>query len=203
MATEQRLIRFVAFVLVAGAHVMLLMLPFETKRLEYEDRDGNEKRTQLYFPRTSGIGRTPPRELRPPAEPRFQTSIGIEAPSAITVVPPSVPVAPSIDWNEAGRRAAVAAIEKQPIPDTGKCDSTGLSDPELPNCKPAPEFRWAPPRAGFSDGLPYMRVGERCVVGLGFFGCSIGKPAARADLFSGMDDPRRERSSVPDPGRKP
>jgi len=209
MANEQRLRRFVVFALVAGAHVMLLMLPFETELLEYEDRDGNGKRTQLFFPRTPVSDRRSPRELRAPTELQLQTNIDIDAPSAISVVPPegastSVPgTGAPIDWSEAGRRAAAAAAEKMSIPERSRCDSTGLSDPELPNCKPPPEFKWAPPKAGFSGGLPYVRLGERCAVGLGFFGCSLGKPPARGDLFSGMDDPERERSSVPDPNRNP
>jgi hypothetical protein len=47
--------------------------------------------------------------------------------------------------------------------------------------------------------LPYIRVGERCAIGLGFFGCGFGKPPANGNLFDGMDAPDRDRSSVPDP----
>jgi hypothetical protein len=37
------------------------------------------------------------------------------------------------------------------------------------------------------------------VVGLGFFGCALGKkPEANGHLFDGMHDPDRQRSSVPD-----
>ena len=51
---------------------------------------------------------------------------------------------------------------------------------------------------GFSGGLPYVRVGERCVIALGFFACGFGgPPPAKGDLFEGMDDPERDRSSVP------
>lgn len=200
MANDQRLRRFAVFVLVAGAHVLLLMLPFETERREYEERDGDEKRSQLFFP-------VPPwgDDFRDgPVEPKLQTNITIDVPS-----PDPAPLeaestsssvaAPAINWSEEGRRAAVAAAARVPTPDRNKCDSTGLGDPTLRNCKPPPEFKWAPPKAGFSQGLPYMRLGDRCVIGLGFFGCSLGKPPARGDLFEGMDDPDRERSSVPEP----
>lgn len=205
MANDQRLRRFVIFVWVAGAHVLLLMLPFETERFEYEESDGNEKRTQLFFPRSPVTERSSSRELRTPAEPEIPTNIAVAAPTAISVAPsdgastPGPGSAPSIDWGEEGRRSAAAAAAKVPIPDRSNCDSTGLGDPTLPNCKPPPEFKWAPPKTGFSGGLPYLRVGDRCVIGLGFFGCSLTKPPARGDLFEGMDDPDRERSSVPEP----
>ncbi|GFE80544.1 hypothetical protein GCM10011487_25440 [Steroidobacter agaridevorans] len=203
MANDQRLRRFVVFVLVAGAHVMLLMVPFEPERLKYEGHGRDDKRTQLFFPRPPDERRSL-RGLRPPAEPEIRTSIVIDAPSAISAAPiaedPAPGTGPSINWSEEAHRAAAAAAARAPIPDRSKCDSTGLGDPALPNCKPPPEFKWAPPRAGFSNGLPYMTVGERCVIGLGFFGCGIGKkPPARGDLFEGMDDPEREPSSVPEP----
>ncbi len=36
-------------------------------------------------------------------------------------------------------------------------------------------------------------------MGLGFFGCALGKPPeANSHLFDGMHDPDRQRSSVPD-----
>jgi hypothetical protein len=205
MANEQRLRRFAIFVLVAGAHVLLLMLPFEIERFEYEESDGDEKHTQLFFPRSPVTERSSSRALRPPSVPEFRANITVAAPSAISVGPldgPSTPGAgsgPSINWGEEGRRAAASAAEKMPIPDRSKCDATGLGDPALPNCKPSPDFKWAPPKSGFSGGLPYMRLGDRCVIGLGFFGCSLGKPPARGDLFEDMDDPDRERSSVPEP----
>jgi hypothetical protein len=50
-----------------------------------------------------------------------------------------------------------------------------------------------------SGGLPYMEIGKRCAIGLGFFGCGIGElPPPNGHLFDGMDDPDRERSSVPE-----
>ncbi|HWK50262.1 MAG TPA: hypothetical protein VNR40_10270 [Steroidobacter sp.] len=205
MANDQRLRRFAILVLVAGAHVLLLMLPMDLKLREYQEPEGSAKRTLLFFPRTPVTELEVQRELRPPAEPQIKTNIIVDVPSAISVEPavgwstPGSAITPSINWSEEARRAAAAAAEKVPVPDRSKCDSTGRADPALPNCKPPPEFKWAPPKAGFSNGLPYMRVGDRCVVGLGFFGCALGKPPARGDLFEGMDDPDRERSSVPEP----
>lgn len=203
MEREQNLRRFVVFALVTGAHVLLLMLPLETERRPLNEREESARRTQLFFPPPPASARRIQPELRRPREPSIETNIAIEVPSAITADPLIEPSAsgisalPSIDWSEEGRRAAVAAAEKVPTPDRSKCDSTGLADPALPNCKPPPEFKWAPPRSGFANGLPYITLGDRCVVGLGFFGCALTKPPANGKLFEGMEDPDRERSSVP------
>jgi hypothetical protein len=44
-----------------------------------------------------------------------------------------------------------------------------------------------------------VRIGKRCVVGLDFSGCQIGKlPEADGTLFDDMRDPDRPRGSVPD-----
>lgn len=205
MASDQNLRRFVVFALVVGAHVLLLMLPLDVERRERGEREGSDRRTLLIFPRTPAAERRLRRELRQPPEPAIETNIAIEAPTAISVVPLSESStsgpgsAPSIDWSEEARRSAAEAAAKVPSPDRSKCDSTGLDDPALPNCKPRPEFKWAPPKAGFANGLPYVTLGDRCVVGLGFFGCALGKPPANGKLFDGMDDPDRDRSSVPAP----
>jgi hypothetical protein len=47
--------------------------------------------------------------------------------------------------------------------------------------------------------IPYVRLGKRCVIALGAFGCAIGKlPEADGTLFDDMRDPNRPTSSVPD-----
>jgi hypothetical protein len=105
---------------------------------------------------------------------------------------------PSIDWELEGERAAAAIAKKLIDEAKAKCNPPGVENPLLPKCaQPAREFEWAPSRAGFSDGLPYVRVGENCVVGLGFFGCGIGKKPANGQLLDSMRDPDRDPSSVP------
>jgi hypothetical protein len=144
-------------------------------------------------------------EPRSPAEPRIETNITVDVLGVISYGALDVSsttnsaTAPYVNWSEEARRAAAAAAENVPIPDRSKCDSTGLSDPALPNCKPSAQFKWAPPKAGFSGGLPYINLGDRCVIGLGFFGCALGKPPANGDLFDGMDDPERDRGSDSSP----
>ncbi|MFC4308024.1 hypothetical protein ACFPN2_02920 [Steroidobacter flavus] len=205
MARDQRLRRFGVFLFVTGAHVLLLLLPLDVERRERGEPAGGERTAQLFFLRAPAVERRARREPRQPGEPEIKTNIEVAAPASITAIPPSGSAAAgpgaalSIDWSEEARRSAADAVAKAPSHDRSRCDSTGLDDPALPNCKPAPEFRWAPPKAGFSGGLPYISVGDHCVIGLGFFGCGFGKPAANGNLFDGMDAPDRDRSSVPDP----
>lgn len=62
-------------------------------------------------------------------------------------------------------------------------------------------FEWdpEPDMFGIEGLLPFVRLGERCIAGLGFFGCGIGKlPEPNGNLFDDMKDPERPKSSVPD-----
>jgi hypothetical protein len=72
----------------------------------------------------------------------------------------------------------------------------------LPRCNKQPRpFEWNPEqkRVGFAGVLPYVRLGDFCVLGLGFFACAVGeRPRANIHLFDEMDNPNRPRSSVPD-----
>jgi hypothetical protein len=108
---------------------------------------------------------------------------------------------PAIDWAAQAADAAAVAVDKAIREETRKCDPSDQPHSFLPPCNPrTKKFEWNPeqPRVGFSGGLPYVRLGKRCAVGLGFFGCGLGDPPpANGELFEGMDDPERERSSVP------
>ncbi|WP_218042775.1 hypothetical protein [Steroidobacter gossypii] len=108
---------------------------------------------------------------------------------------------PAIDWRTQATQAASDAVNKAIRQEARKCDPSEKPDSFLPPCtRREHKFEWNPeePRVGFSGGLPYIRLGERCAIGLGFFGCGFGaKPPANGDLFEHMDDPERDRSSVP------
>lgn len=46
--------------------------------------------------------------------------------------------------------------------------------------------------------LPYMMIGERCVIGLGFFGCALGAlPEPEKGLFDDMRAGLTQESSIP------
>lgn len=61
----------------------------------------------------------------------------------------------------------------------------------------AKEWEPEPKRAGMIGLLPYVRLGK-CVIGLGFWGCSIGKQSPDGTLLDDMRNPDRPVSSVPD-----
>jgi hypothetical protein len=111
------------------------------------------------------------------------------------------PAESPIDWQLEAERSAHAisadSARKEP-----KCDPSDRPWSILPKCrKPKRPQVWEPetPRAGFDHLIPYVRLGKRCILGLGFFGCAIGKlPEANGHLFDDMHDPDRPRSSVPD-----
>lgn len=125
------------------------------------------------------------------------------ATTAITLPPTPSPAAsgafsPPVDWRMEGELSGRAAVEDAARAGPRPFGPQPASEPE-----PKPkEFEWdpEPSRAGFAGALPYVRLGKRCVVGLGFFGCAIGDlPEANGKLFEGMRDPHRHESSVPDP----
>jgi hypothetical protein len=106
----------------------------------------------------------------------------------------------AIDWNLEAARSARAVVERG-AKSREKHIGEHRPSPFREKKKPK-EFEWdpEPPKAGFAAGfIPFVRIGQRCVVGLGFFGCNLSKlPEANGHLFDGMHDPDRQRSSVPD-----
>jgi len=106
----------------------------------------------------------------------------------------------AIDWNLEAARSARAVVERG-AKSREKHIGTHPPSPFREKKKPK-EFEWnpEPKKAGLAAGfIPYVVIGQRCVVGLGFFGCALGKkPEANGHLFDGMHDPDRQRSSVPD-----
>jgi hypothetical protein len=123
--------------------------------------------------------------------------------TAITLPPEEEPEGPgsnAIDWQLEAERAARATVERAA---KSREKHIGQHPPSPFREKPRPkEFEWdpEPKKAGLAAGfIPYVVIGQRCVVGLGFFGCALGKkPPANGHLFDGMKDPNRVHSSVPD-----
>ena len=129
---------------------------------------------------------------------KVRPSTAITAPPSASPEPEAPPPQAPIDWHAQGERAARITAEK-----LGQSEHRPFGQPRQ-RSRPADQprqFEWdsEPDTIGFSGLLPYVRIGKRCVVGLGFFGCAIGKlPEANGDLFEGMRDPDRPQSSVPD-----
>ena len=125
--------------------------------------------------------------------------------TAITLPEETQPEGPgsnAIDWRREAERSAQSVVER----DAKSVVKHIGEPPPVPSAfqkkKPPKEFPWdpEPKKAGLAAGfIPYVVIGQRCVVGLGFFGCALGqKPPANSHLFDGMHDPDRQRSSVPD-----
>jgi hypothetical protein len=123
-------------------------------------------------------------------------------------VPPIAPAAPDtaitlpqaarIDWAHEAETVAQARAAAQP---GGRiCAKGEMPDPRRPNCTKAPHaFEWNPetPRIGVDGIFPYVRVGDSCIVSLGFFACHEKMPA-NGHLFEEMKNPNRPESSVPE-----
>ena len=111
------------------------------------------------------------------------------------------PPAGPIDWNLEARRSARYAVESSLKPGPKRIGEQPVS-PFREKKKSSHEFQWDPEpnKAGLASGfIPYVRIGKRCILGLGFWGCQLGKlPEANSHLLDGMTDPDRPRSSVPD-----
>jgi hypothetical protein len=123
--------------------------------------------------------------------------------TAITLPPEEEGAGPgsnAIDWQAEAERSARDIVEQSAKRGPRKRIGEHPPSPFREKPKP-PEFPWnTEGRFGLSQGLiPYVHIGQRCVVGLGFFGCNLSKlPEANGHLFDGMKDPNRQRSSVPD-----
>jgi hypothetical protein len=145
----------------------------------------------------------PATPVHPPASHELSGTPGRKA-AGRQPAPPAPPdigapiTLPGIDWD-----AAAAAVANDIAGDWGarearRCDDSGKPDSWLPKCrKPSAPIQWQLPRAGFIEGLPYLRLGKRCMLVLGMVACQ-GNTAANSQLFDAMKDPDRDRSSVPD-----
>lgn len=107
----------------------------------------------------------------------------------------------AVDWHaaaasvarariEAGRAAKPRAFGEQP------------RSPYRPCKRRRSSFEWSeePKQAGFAGPIPYVRLGQNCIVVLTFFGCALGDPPpANGRLFDDLERADPPRSSVPGP----
>lgn len=125
-------------------------------------------------------------------------------PRRAIVLPPADAPAPTpeqragVDWYaEASKLAARAAQDEGP--------SDGFGEPlqkMREPCEPRESsFKWNPEQKKYGLlPLPYIVIGEACVIGLGFFGCALGSPPEpNSHLFDDMRAGRTPESSVPHP----
>jgi hypothetical protein len=113
----------------------------------------------------------------------------------------STPGRTLIDWGSEASAAADDIVRDLVRGETRHCADSPKRDPWLPPCKRHfGRFEWSeePKRAGFENGLPYIRLGKHCILSVGVLGCGFGSAEANGHLFDDMRDPDRDRSSVPD-----
>jgi hypothetical protein len=164
--------------------------------------------TLVYLPPPPKAMLLPAQPERPP--PKSRTPLRNQTPlvSAPSNAPnPSMPPSdltalPPIDWTDEQQevaRSKGADLWKQFAKHCREAEANHLHPPEChPNLAPVP---WEPEekRFGFAGPLPYVRLGP-CVLGLGFWGCGLGKaPPGNSHLFDSMRNPDRS-GSVPDSG---
>jgi hypothetical protein len=145
-----------------------------------------------------------PRAQRVPSVVQSPVLIQSVAPPVATEPVPSseppVEPQPPVNWSREAVLAAQAFARAEAAKDdTFSPPPTGIYEP----CKPKESsMQWKGKddrRAGFSGGLPFVRLGS-CTITLGAFGCGFGgTPEANGHLLDDMNDPDRSRSSVPDP----
>jgi hypothetical protein len=111
------------------------------------------------------------------------------------------PSADAIDWGLEAETVAKSMAPGMIKELRRKCVEAEQRAQALPEgCRKrsnAKEWEPEPKRAGVIGLLPYVRLGK-CVVGLGFGGCAIGKQRPDGTLLDDMLNPDRPVSSVPD-----
>ena len=107
-----------------------------------------------------------------------------------------------MDWYSQGARAADEIADAAARRSQSECEKPRKAGVPQWKCKEAPHrFEWnpEPKRVGFDGIFPYVRLGKRCVVAVGFFGCTLDElPEGNGHLFDHLHEPDRLHSSVPD-----
>jgi hypothetical protein len=214
--------RLTVLAIVVGGHVLLVMLfansrPAEPRPSSSRSSEAPEALVLLNLepqPEPARVSETPA------LEPMTASAAAILRPSAIASADPSAipdPFVgssgsaitelpsenPAIDWEREAQRTAASMAPSLIRKQLRECEEAKKHGKYPPGCKkPASEYEphWEPEprRAGFAP-LPYVRIGKRCVVGLGFFGCTLGKlPEPDGSVFENAYDTNRPQSSVPE-----
>jgi hypothetical protein len=212
------LTRSVALAVVLGGHVLLILLLTSSKPGDGRSGKANtEVRSILVLldlERPKPV-ESPPSETKPEAasgasnsrkriSARSASSEPASAPSGVQDASGTAIDAPQIDWQGEAQRTAQAMAPGLLKKQLRECEEAKRLGKYPPGCKkPASaynkHFEPEPKRVGMQGLIPYVRIGKRCVVALGAFGCALGKlPEADGTIFDDMRDPDRPRSSVPD-----
>jgi hypothetical protein len=192
-----------AWLMVIGSHTLLIywmvrndevVLPTEVSPIASLELTWIPLAVPL--PGTPGA-ESPPRQEAPRRQAPDHHSIDAPAPLPDVVSVPTAP--PSPDWHSAAERAAQRAITADP---NKTRDFTSTPASPYRDCeRKVNNFEWKPDahRTGWANGLPYVRAGKRCVIGLGFFGCHLDPelPPPDGELFEDMNTANQMDGTVP------
>jgi hypothetical protein len=199
--------RCTAWGIVIGGHVLILILLSrpQPRGTEIPDSDSQYVSTLLLLDVTPPATRLAARNSTPSLSNLTQAREHLNPDESVSSTAiDALPAESPIDWHLEAERAARASAEST-APKDDRCRPSDRPGSLLPKCRNSKRpWEWdpEPKRFGIEGLLPYVRLGKRCVVGLGFFGCAIGTlPEANGHLFDDMNDPDRPRSSVPDVDR--
>lgn len=190
--------RGTAFGLVLLAHAAILWALLQV-RPSVPHGAALERLTLIYLPAPNrNVPAATPAPAAPkaprPAPYRPPDAQGAVSDVAHDTVPDSAGPRPPIDWTAEQRRAAELQAPQIWKQLSAQCRDAFARHVYPPDCHRyvAPE-PWEPEekRFGFEGPLPYVRLGQ-CVVGLGFWGCAVGKrPPPDGTLFDRMRGPDR------------
>ena len=200
--------RGAVLLIVLLGHALLATFLIQRERIERRPAPPLDEMTLVYLP--------PPKATNSPtAEPERSAPIprthgrnqenkssvpsSGDTPSSQPSEPPSLP---PVDWSEEQKNVAESKGHDFWKQLSQRCRDAEALHIHPPECHrdvvPEP---WEPQkgRFGLAGPLPYVRLG-RCVLGLGFWGCGVGKgPSANSHMLDGIRDPDRP-GSVPDNG---
>ena len=201
---------------VIGLHGALVLLFSVDRTDERGEAEAEPRRAMTVVFLDTPLEPVPEKEEPPPPERQrvaktkarapdaAEASTSVDTPAGTAIGIPSE--SPSIDWEHEREVTAQAMLPELLKQNQSKCEAERRPGSLLPKCRqPAKDPQWEPEPSvfGIEGLLPFMRLGKRCVVGLGFFGCAIGKlPEANSHVFDAMRDPDREHSSVPEVDRQ-
>lgn len=204
--TSNSRVRSAAAVSTLLVHALLLLLLLQEDRIERRAALPTRAMVNMWIhlppppiPQANREEAAPdPRDRPPVPRPSLPRTAIVLQPSVETPANPSTRETAPVDWyGEAGKLAARAAEDTAP--------SDGFGEPlqkMRETCEPRDSsFDWNPEEKKYGLlPLPYVMLGQRCVIGLGFFGCTLSAlPEPNKHLFDDMEAGRTPDSSVPHP----
>lgn len=198
--------RFAAATAVLIVHGLLILLFLRADRGTKANPPQEIIRTGILYlltlPRQRSQARSPTRAAPGRSSGKSRTPTVAHTPAV--AMPPeassiSVPDRPKLDWHEAAHEVARSLTSRHGT----KVHPGSGGHPPSPyrDCEPQPQFAWdpEPTRVGLIDHwLPYLRLGDHCIVTLGMFGCVVGHlPGPNGQLFDRVIGKKATQRSTP------